>query len=402
MALSNFSASVLGMDSQAHSLSQVSANVANVNTVGYKSVETLFKTVAGDTGAQNSKAGVFGVFASDRTSIEMQGYLNYTGQPYDVAINNPQGMFVLEESLSGSDTFFTRAGDFVPLVIGSGEESETYLGTNGGMYVQGYQADAEGNFSNNLGPIRIDPSYVSDAVPTTDIDIRANIPTDGGAVIKFSTYGNGELSNTVSMNFEETSVANIYELTITSENGTVNPSDPIEVRFGPEGNIVSPSNVDVAASWNDGTSNTVNVDLTEITQMGSEKIIHGIDNDGRPEGKLMGTKVDKDGILVAQYSNGELGALGKIAVANFESPENLEQVTGTLFRVTDKTGDINYMQDANSVGSDFVIPNALEMSNVDLNEEFTKMIQVQRAYSSNATTFKTHDELLEALIQLKT
>lgn len=401
MALSNFSASVLGMNSQAHSLSQISANVANVNTVGYKSVQSLFKTVAGDTGNQNSKQGIFGVYTSDRTAIEMQGILSYTGQSYDVAINSPQGMFVVQDGPDNGDTFYTRAGDFVPLVIGTGEESETYLGTQNGMYVQGYQANPDGTYTNTLAPIRIDPPYISDAVSTTEVNVRANIPTDGGAVIKFATYGNGEDSNTVALTFEETSAANIYNLTVSSEDGTVAPTDPIEVRFSPDGKLLSPASFDVVANWNDGTANNVNVNLTNMTQLGNTKLVHGIDNNGRPEGRLMGTKVTAEGILSAQYDNGQISPLGKIAVANFESPENLEQVTGTLFRATGKTGDINYMQDANSVGSDFIIPNALELSNVDLNEEFTKMIQVQRAYSSNATTFKTHDDLLEALIQLK-
>jgi len=117
-------------------------------------------------------------------------------------------------------------------------------------------------------------------------------------------------------------------------------------------------------------------------------------------GSLERIIIDEDGKISGAFSNGVVQVLAQIALANFYNPGGLERVKGNLFSVTGNSGDPIISSPGESIGSK-IISGALEQSNVDLAEEFTKMIVAQRGFQANARIITTSDDLLTEVTNLK-
>jgi flagellar hook protein FlgE len=124
------------------------------------------------------------------------------------------------------------------------------------------------------------------------------------------------------------------------------------------------------------------------------------EQDGAAAGSLKSYSITGDGSIVGTFSNGRTQTLGKIALATFANSEGLEKAGGTAFRVSVNSGpaQIGVPGDA-SFGK--LVSGALEMSNVDLSQEFTNLIVAQRGFQANARIITTSDEVLQELTQLK-
>ena len=137
-----------------------------------------------------------------------------------------------------------------------------------------------------------------------------------------------------------------------------------------------------------------------ITQFAAPTTTKAVDQDGYEMGYLETFIIDNKGVITGIYSNGEKIPLGQVALATFVNPEGLE-----------KTGDNNYVQTNNSglanigaagtAGKGSLQSGALEMSNVDLSEEFTSMIITQRGFEANSKTITTSDQMLQVIMGLK-
>ena len=141
MALKGFIASTTGMLAQSHAMSQISTNIANIRTVGYRTNETMFYTLLGSnpvvksngSGLSSSRVDVEGVGFYDRTNVLDQGSVYSTGNNYDVAINGNENSFFLLKDSYGDD-YYSRAGNFSTLT----QNGTTYLVNQNGLYVQGF------------------------------------------------------------------------------------------------------------------------------------------------------------------------------------------------------------------------------------------------------------------------
>lgn len=143
---------------------------------------------------------------------------------------------------------------------------------------------------------------------------------------------------------------------------------------------------------------TYNID--GITQYGGDTSIQATGRDGYAAGSLSGTQIDTTGTLVGRFTNGETMILGRIATATFNNPGGLEKVGSSLYARSNNSGEPQI--NAPGVGgSGSINAGTLEMSNVDLSEEFSNMIITQRGYQSNARVITTSDELLQELTNLK-
>lgn len=143
---------------------------------------------------------------------------------------------------------------------------------------------------------------------------------------------------------------------------------------------------------------TYNID--GITQYGGDTSIQATGRDGYAAGSLGGVQIDTTGTLVGRFTNGETMILGRIATATFNNPGGLEKVGSSLYARSNNSGEPQI--NAPGVGgSGSINPGTLEMSNVDLSEEFSNMIITQRGYQSNARVITTSDELLQELTNLK-
>lgn len=403
MALSIFTPSVTGMEAQSHALGTVATNIANMRTVGYKANQTMFYTLLGsqpvvkgnNVELSSSRVDVDGVGYYDRTNIDAQGTVTASSGNYDVALNGTGNAFFMLRD-SSNKIYYTRAGDFGTRT----EDGTTYLVSSGGLKVQGFPALEGGGFGASPDDIVIKYPEKSPSVPTSKVEVTANVPATGVDTSSYSitVYGPNNDGRTMNMLFSKVEgKVNTWKLSFNIDGGTVNAPD-IEAVFDSSGQLLSPKTFDLTVNWDDGSSNQVAMDISHMTQYdGSSGITH-VSQDGKQSGNFVRSYIGDDGIVKATYDNGVTINMAKLAVVGFEAPNNLSPFEGTLFEATPEAGDSRYMTDTKNL----VVPQALEQSTVNAEIEFSNMIQVQRAYSLNTTSFTTANEMLELLVNLKT
>jgi flagellar hook protein FlgE len=150
-----------------------------------------------------------------------------------------------------------------------------------------------------------------------------------------------------------------------------------------------------------GTPGAIGTGLTDgITQFASDYNVAFINQNGSAVGLRTGVSIDKDGFVVASFSNGATQKIYQIPITTFADPTALESRNGNAFAQTVASGSFNW-RIANTGGAGRIEPSSLESSNADLGDEFSNMIVTQRAYSANAKTISTADEMLEELLRIK-
>jgi len=404
MALSIFTPSVTGMEAQSQALGTVSTNIANISTVGYRSVETMFQTLLGTTpatgntnsGDASSRVGINGVSAYDRTLINQKGTVTATGGDYDVAIDVTNGFFMVENS--AGDLYYTRAGNFTT----RGEDGQIYLVANNGYYVDGFAANPGGGFAGAPSKIIIDAPLNSPVVPTTKVNIIANVPASGVDITNYSfdVYGQNNNGNTANLLLKKNNnTTNVWDLSFSMQNGTVT-SQPVEVVFDENGKLLTPREVTATFTADNGDVNVVTVDISGMTQYAGDDVVVSITQDGRSSSALASTYIDSYGVLQAEYKDGHKVNLAKLAVVAFDSPENLIQQNGTMFEASNDTGMSYYLIGPDTVSSSVLTSQAVESSPVNLEKEFSNLVIVQRAYTLNTTSFSTHNEMLQTAVDI--
>ncbi len=402
MALKGFIPSTTGMQAYAHSLGQISTNIANISTVGYRTNETMFYTLLGanpvvknnNAGISSSRVDIEGVGYYDRTNVLDQGQVSATGQPYDVAINGNENSFFLLKDAYGKD-YYSRAGNFGTLT----QNGVTYLVNQNGLKVQGFPSlNGKEEFGANTEDIIIKYPETLPAVPTTEAKIVANIPATGvdKTTIGLTIYGNNHEGETLHMIFNKVEgKVNTWTLSYDIDGGTASSAET-EVVFDSSGNLVTPKNLSVNVAWSDGEGTDISIDMSKITQLSDVDVKTYIEQNGAPSGSFVKSFIGEDGIVKASYTNGEYYNCGKIALVGFTSPENLSPYEGTLFVANSETGETFYANDSSKL-----VAGAVEASTVDIETEFSRMILVQRAYSTNANAFTATNEMLQTAVDLK-
>ena len=121
---------------------------------------------------------------------------------------------------------------------------------------------------------------------------------------------------------------------------------------------------------------------------------------GYTNGALESYAIDQNGVIIGSFSNGLTRALGQVALARFANPAGLQRAGSTMFVDTANSGEAQ-VGAAGTPGYGDIAPSSLEMSNVDLSEEFTEMIITQRGFQANSRIITTSDEMLQELVNLK-
>ena len=403
MAISSFTPSVTGLAAQSQALGTVSTNIANISTVGYRPVETMFQTLLGHTpstgnsriGISSSRVGINGVTAHDRTLISQQGVVSATGGNYDVALNQQNAFFMVEDS--AGDIYYTRAGNFTT----RNQDGKVYLIANNGYNVDGFAAAGEG-FAGSPSKIIIDAPEIAPSVPTSKVSIKANVPASGvdTASYAFQVYGENNDGNMVSMLLrKDENDNNHWQASFSMPNGTVE-ADPVEVVFDSMGKLLSPQTISIKTTADDGDVNNVVINISEMTQYAGDDVVIDISQDGKASSSLSRTFIDNFGVLQAEYNNGTKVNIAKLAVVGFESPENLIQQNGTMFEVSNDTGPSRYVIGPDTYTSTVLTAQAVESSPVSLEAEFSNLIVIQRAYTLNTTSFTTTNEMLQTAVDI--
>ena len=143
---------------------------------------------------------------------------------------------------------------------------------------------------------------------------------------------------------------------------------------------------------------TIGSQRNTVTQSASKSSTKAYEQDGYTMGYLDNFKIDSSGIITGVYSNGTNRTIGQVALASFANQNGLEKAGNNTYTESNNSG-IAKIGESGVAGN--LLAGALEMSNVDLTEQFTDMIVTQRGFQSNAKTIQTADTLLETVLGLK-
>jgi len=137
-----------------------------------------------------------------------------------------------------------------------------------------------------------------------------------------------------------------------------------------------------------------------ITQYAEASSSKAVEQDGRTMGYLENFKIDSSGVITGVFSNGTTRALAQVAIATFANQGGLEKAGDNTFRMSNNSGLAN-IGASGVAGKGEIRAGVLEMSNVDMAEQFTDMIVTQRGFQANSRTIQTADQLLQELLSLK-
>lgn len=217
-----------------------------------------------------------------------------------------------------------------------------------------------------------------DAVPTTGAN-TAGVAGQNEFVINFNNLG--RIISVTDQNGDIKSADNLFINLNVADLGTGADALNIQINLGEAGRVRTDSGVG-------------------ITQFTSSFTTKPFRQDGFGLGYLEGLKVDDTGSITGVYSNGNNRILAQLGLATFMNPEGLEKAGETTFVYSNNSGEPD-ISEAGTMGKGKIMAGALEMSNVDLAEQFTDMIVTQRGFQANSKTIQTSDQMLQELLTLK-
>lgn len=166
----------------------------------------------------------------------------------------------------------------------------------------------------------------------------------------------------------------------------------------------SDGNIDIELNninWNNGSElQSIDIDISRFSQFSSEYTVLFSDQNGAELGLRTGIEIDREGFVIAQFSNGASATLYKLPLITFANQNGLREISGTAYSKTEESGEEN-LREAGSGGAGFIEPSTLENSNVDLADEFALLIVAQRAYSAGTKIISTVDQMTQELLQLR-
>ena len=381
---------ISGLRSHQTMLDVTGNNIANVNTTAFKSSatqfqDTLSQLTQGAGGPQEQIGGTnpaqvgLGVRVAGISTNFSQGSAQSTGRATDIMISG-DGFFVTK---TGTQTLYTRAGSFD--FDGAGR-----LVSPDGAIVQGYTA-VNGVVSDG-GPtsdVTLPLGVVAPAASTTSATVSGNLPSDAAVdtalVRDVQVYDNTGTARTVSLKYTKTNGG--WDVAGTDPNG---PPGAASLTFV-GGKQTSAGTMTIGG---------IAVDMSKLTGFAGLTTVAVSNQDGRAAGTLKSYTLSKDGTLVGSFSNGASQAIGRVVLATFSNPGGLEKAGSSGYKSTFNSGNATIgTPGSGSLGS--LQAGALEMSNVDLSQEFTNLIVAQRGFQANARIITTSDEVLQELTNLK-
>jgi flagellar hook protein FlgE len=430
------STAVTALDAYSTALGATSANIANLNTVGYKTGSTNFSTLLASA-MGNSDVSSAGVSASTSQLVSQQGQLQSTNSSTDLALSG-NGFFVVNTSPtspgSANSLYYTRAGGFTPDANGN-------LRNSSGYYLMGWPLDSNGNIptnQNELSPVNIN-SLSGKAEPTTTISYAANLQASTPVT---SGYVAGDMANgTVTPDFQRTvnifdgqggsqplqlsfvkTGANQWSYEVSYEGSAANISpatNPIysgTMSFNTDGTLANANTslnpptgtISLNLPWNSASglsAQTVSLNLGTVgssngmTQYDSTSTQESSNVNGALFGSLTGVTVNNGGVVTAQFSNGLTQNMYQLPVATFANPNGLAAVNGDAYSTSNNSGT-PVISAANTGGAGTINSKSLEQSTVNLDQEFTNLITMQNAYAAASKVVTTSTNMLGQLLTL--
>ena len=430
---------ISGLNAQSNAFANISDNVANSQTVGYKRVDTSFVDyLTTSTATANDSGSVVGL--PDYVN-NVQGTITQTDNPLGLAIAG-QGFFAVSQQtgeVNGLPTFnpqqdYTRAGDFQM-------DKNGYLVNSAGEFLNGWPVNpATGVVNqNSLAPIQVTQT-VFNPVPTSNVTIAANLPatpaagtaTAGSPITSdIDVYDALGTMHTVALNWVQTASGD-WTVSIDSPDDIAAPAvGTAEVQFGPVtsgnpvptgtvGQITNVTGTVATTGYSAGSAatlsfvtdfgsgpQTVTLNLgtygqtNGVTQYaGTQYNQGGVSQNGVPPGAFASVTTQTNGDIVINYNNGQTRTIAQVPVVTFNSPDQLQRQNGQAFTTTPTSGS-PIAEQANTNGAGSLVVQSVESSNVDIAAEFSQLIVAQQAYSANAKLVTSADQMLQQTLNMK-
>ncbi len=413
---------VSGLNTNSQAMSVIGNNLANSNTIGFKSSRSVFADLLSSSinGAGGTSQVGRGVGLSKVDQIFSQGTFESTESGLDVAIEG-DGFFIVKEA-GDATPYYTRAGAFR-------FDDNGYLINPEGYRVQGKAFDPITDLLSPGDPtdIKVPSSglIAGKATSTTQVttNLNASEPIIAAAFDPavpdtysfsssaqiFDSLGNGHLLTTYFVKTAD----NTWAAHWSAEDAAVPPvvltGDFPDLVFTSDGILTGAAAIPPVATignipaaslnWANGTTNTA-IDITfDCTQFNSQSVVISQSQNGFSAGNLTGVDIDPDGIVISSYSNGQQTKVAQLVLGKFINPGGLQLFGSNLFNETTSSGAARTGIPGPELGK--IFSSSLEQSNVDMSLEFVKMITVQRGFQANSKIITTVDELLGELINLK-
>jgi flagellar hook protein FlgE len=443
--LGALSTAVSGLSAQSYALENISGNIANSQTVGFKRVDTSFVDLIPDSPVKRAVSG--SVMANSSLSNTIQGTLRTTNVSTNMALSG-DGYFVVAKN-EGSETQpifnsinqYTRRGDYKL-------DANGYLVNGASRYLVGttYNPATGAVTGSSTTPIQI-PDTSIPAKQSTEILYSGNLPTmprpdkydqsvpgsdllgtgyatdpalgvvqkqdvtrflsstiPGGEITLYS--GNGTPA-TAQLRWAKTADSD-WMLFYQSNSTAAGATDPVwtsigDFQFDAQGKMTAPTapaSYTVSGMTVDGVTVgdvTLNFGENGLTQYGdvNGQATPTLTQDGYGFGTLAGIRVSTDGTIVGSYTNGRTAKLAQVSVAHFAADDALKREDGSSFTATAESGAPTFgMFGTTLTGA------AVEESNTDISDEFSKMIVTQQAYSANTRVMSTAQQMLQDVINI--
>lgn len=427
-----------GIASHGTAIAVIGDNIANSSTIGFKVSRSEFEDLVSGGQASNRVVGSGSQIAAVST-IFTQGTLESTGRQLDLAIAG-NGFFVLNDN---GQRFYSRAGNFKV-------NSAGFLVNQNGLEVLGFPAGGSGA----LERININNASQDTNISTSEITITGNLDASatslaGGALAALNattpragtaTAGTGtyaDLSNaaefstvvevfdtlgashTITVFFFKTATnqytaqayVNAEEVTNSPGGDAGEPrliynqagTDPnIILDFNSDGTLSSSSETSLALyiPWANGSSaSTINLDLSNFTQFSTQSNVTALTQNGKGVGSVGSISISQNGEIFALLSNGQSSIIGTIGLVNFSNPEGLTRSGNNLLQQSPNSGEpIVGRPGSGTLGT--IESGRIELSTVDIANEFVKLITLQRGFQANSRIITTINQLLNDIIQL--
>ncbi|MFM9904718.1 MAG: flagellar hook protein FlgE [Pyrinomonadaceae bacterium] len=417
----SFNAALSGLNANSNALNVVGNNIANANTIGFRSSSITFMDVFANrygarlNGAGNSLQIGNGVQTGAIHSNFEQGNLNESGSPLHAAIQG-NGFFVVRNADGTSG--YTRAGDFTVnnqgfLVSSSGGQIQGYAAQNGAIptgasisslqipigQTLAPQATTTGSFRMNLNSSAI----TGDAFHST-MQIYDSLGTARTLDMTFTRQADGsfQMSGTLDGNPVQTSV-----------NGGAASGTPVSFTFDSSGALTSPTSLSVIpdqSQLGNAVLPSVNVELREtnpdgtpgafyMTSYASPSAVAATTQNGYAAGELNGAAIDPNGNIYGIFSNGQSRIVGQYALATFNSTEGLGRMGGNMFAETIGSGQAT-IGSPGTGGRGQIAGGYLEQSNVNITNEFVDLIEAQRGFQANSRVITSLNQTFQDLLQI--
>jgi flagellar hook protein FlgE len=403
--LSSLYTGVSGLSANSEAMGIIGDNISNVNTVGFKSSKAVFSDLFSTVLANGSTTRQLGRGSQLSGTLKefSQGAFEASSNALDMALDG-SGFFVVN---NGSGNQYTRAGQF-------------RLNDNGlvqtvtGQTLQG-QRVTNGTVSSTVESIDL-AGVQSSPEATTSFTLGANLDASSSSTSTFnspiSIYNSVGTQVTASIQFTKVDGANSWTYNISTSEGTLTSGASGTVSFDNSGNLTTPATdpsivIDYSASSSPALTQTLSWDLVnssgttngKLTGFAAASNNNSLVQDGFSTGTLVGLTTDSTGIISGLFNNGQTDKLFQVTLGDFLAPTGLQRAGANLFSETADSGQV-VLGTAGTGGFGGITGQSLELSNVDLAEQFVTMIQTQQAFQASARIITTADDLMTEAVNL--